>query len=97
MPTVEFVEKKIAVVESFAVRFRFSGPSRAKGRDVRSDRADVPTYGYRRAASGSWTVAAWIEGRFAPAFPGYAIDVLDGNSRVVHGKTLLSTVRDSYR
>lgn len=97
MPTVEFVEKKIAVVEHFVVRFRYSGPSRAKGRDVRSDRADVPTYRYRRAANGSWTVAAWIEGRFGPAFPGYSVDVLDAKSKVVHGKTLLSTVRNSYR
>ena len=97
MPSIKSVEKKIAAIEGFDVRFRYSGPSRVKGRDVRSDRSDVPTYDFERAASGSVTVAAWIETRFVPAFPGYAVEVLDGEGKDVHGKTMLSTVRDSYR
>lgn len=97
MPTAAFAENKIAAIEGFAVRLRFAGPGRTKGRDVRGDRTDVPTYGYRRAASSSITVAAWIQTRFEPTFPGYAVDVLDGNERVVSGRTLLSTVRASYK
>lgn len=96
MPTAAFVEKKIAAIEHFAVRIRYAGPGRTKGRDVRGDRMDLPTYGYRRAASSSITVAAWIQTRFEPSFPGYAVDVLDGNEREVSGRTLLSTVRATY-
>lgn len=58
---------------------------------------DLPTYGYRRAASSAITVSAWIRNRFEPTFPGYSVDVLDGGERVVSGRTLLSTVRASYR
>ena len=97
MPTVAFTESKIAAIEGFAVRLRFAGPGRTKGRDVRSDRTDVPTYAYRRAASSSITVAAWIQTRSEPTFPGYAVDVLDGRERVVSGRTLLSTVRATYK
>ncbi|MFN2507107.1 MAG: hypothetical protein ABR540_23330 [Acidimicrobiales bacterium] len=97
MPTAAFVENKIAAIEGFAVRIRFAGPGRTKGRDVRGDRMDLPSYGYKRAASSAITVAAWIQNRFEPTFPGYAVDVLDGNERPVSGRTLLSTVRASYR
>jgi hypothetical protein len=97
MPTVAFTESKIAAVERFAVRLRFAGPGRTKGRDVRGDRTDFPSYPYRRAASASITVAAWIQARFEPTFPGYAVDVLDANERVVSGRALLSTVRATYK
>jgi hypothetical protein len=97
MPTVSFTERKIAAIEGFAVRLRFAGPGRTKGRDVRGDRTDVPSYPYRRAASDSITVAAWIQTRFEPTFPGYSVDVLDGTEQAVSGRTLLSTVRATYR
>lgn len=97
LPTAAFVENKIAAIEGFAVRIRFAGPGRAKGRDVRSDRTNLPPYRYRRRASSSITVAAWVQTRFEPTFPGYAVDVLDGTERVVSGRTLLSTVRTSYK
>lgn len=97
MPSAAFVENKIAAIEGFVVRIRFAGPGRTKGRDVRRDRMDLPTYGYRRAASSAITVSAWIRNRFEPTFPGYSVDVLDGGERVVSGRTLLSTVRASYR
>lgn len=96
MPTVAFTESKIAAIERFAVRLRFAGPGRSKGRDIRSDRTNVPSYPYRRAASSSITVAAWIQARFEPTFPGYAVDVLDGTGRAVSGRTQLSTVRATY-
>lgn len=97
MPTVAFVERKIAVIEGFAVKIRYAGPGRAKCRNVRGDRADLPTYGFRRAAAGSLTVAAWISKRFAHAFPGYAVEVLNGDETVASGRSLLSTVRATYR
>ena len=96
MPTLAFVEKKIATIEGFQVRFRYAGPAKAKGRDVRGDRENVPTYTYRRMMKGDATVSAWIGTRFTPTFPGYAVEVLDGSGRVVHGKTKLSNLRATY-
>ena len=97
MPKLKFVETKIAAIEGFGVRFLHSGPGKVRGRDVRSDLEEVPGYGYRRAAAGNVTVRSWIATRFSPNYPGYAVDVLDGQGRPVHGATLLSTVRDGYR
>jgi len=97
MPRAAFVEGRIAAIEGFGVRILFAGPGRAKGRDVRGDRADLPTYGYRRAAASSLTVAAWIRTRFEPTFPGYAVEVFQGDGTVASGRALLSPVRASYR
>jgi hypothetical protein len=96
VPKLEFTEKKISVIEGFAVKFRHAAPGNAKGRDVRSDKRNLPSYPYQRKAAGTQTVAAWIESRFSKRYPGYKVEVLDGDGRKVHGKTLLSTVRDTY-
>ncbi len=96
MATVEFTEGKIAAIEGFVVRFHYEGPARAKGPDVRGDRRNVPSYPYQRAASGTMTVATWIERRFRHAYPGFGVVVFDGRDTPVHGKTLLKTVRSSY-
>lgn len=96
MPKLEFTEKKISVIEGFAVRFLHSAPGNGKGRDVRSDKLNLPSYTYRRKTPGAQTVASWIEGRFSKSFPGYKVEVLDSSGKKVHGKTLLSTVRDTY-
>lgn len=97
MATVRNAEKSIYRVEGFNVRFRFEGPARARGRDVRGDKQNVSTYTYQRAAAGTITVAAWIDGRFRREYPGFAAEVLDGDDRVVHGQTLLKTVRGTYQ
>src|SRR4051812_37742388 len=96
VPKLEFTEKKISAIEGFVVKFLHSAPGNAKGRDVRSDKMNLPSYSYRRKAPGNQTVAAWIESRFSKAFPGYKVDVYDGNGKKVHGKTLLSTLRETY-
>lgn len=96
MPKLEFTEKKISVIEGFAVRFLHAAPGKAKSRDMRSDKKNLPSYSYQRKSAGTQTVAAWIESRFSKSFPGYKVEVLDGDGRKVHGKTLLSTVRDTY-
>ena len=57
MATVRFAEGRIAAVEGFVVHFRYEGPARMKGKDVRGDRTNVPSYPYRRAAPGETTVA----------------------------------------
>lgn len=96
MPKVEFTEGKIAAIEGFAVRFRYSTPGKGTGRDVRSDKQHVPTYPFKRKSPGSRTVADWIELRCNTTFPGYKVEVLDVTGKKVHGGTLLSTVRATY-
>ena len=96
MPKLAFVEKKIAAIEGFAVTFRYAGPAKSKGRDVRGDREDIPTYTYRRQMRGEATVAAWIETRFSPMFPGYGVEVLNGAGKPVNGRTKLANLRATY-
>jgi hypothetical protein len=91
MAKVKNVEKRIWDIEGFAVTIKFNG------RDVRGDYAGMPQYpAYERMAKNDFTVAAWKENRFYPAFPGYEVDVLDGDGHVCQGNTKLGTVRDSY-
>jgi hypothetical protein len=86
------VELKIGRIEHFAVRIRY-----LNGPDVRADRTGMPTWPYERAARDSWTVAEWREGRFCNVFPGFDVDVLDGDGNVITaGQTRLETVRESY-
>lgn len=92
MATIKQVEKRVFDVEGFSVRIRHGRDSR----DVRSDKAMVKQYGFRRALKHSKSVKDWRDGRFARAYPGFVVDVLDSHGRIAHGRTLLSTVRDSY-
>jgi hypothetical protein len=85
------VELRIANVEGFLVRIRH-----LHGADVRSDREGLPTWPYERAAKDTWSVADWKRERFAPRYPGFEVDVVDGDGEPVHGLTKLETVRDSY-
>lgn len=96
MATVRHVEKTVFDVERFRIRFRYAEPGRRRGRDVRGDREEVPSYGLVRAARDDSTVAAWIETRFARSYPGFTAEVLDGAGRVVHGRTKLANVRKTY-
>jgi hypothetical protein len=92
VPKVGSVELKIARVEGFKVIIRHPG-----GADVRADRQGLPQYPYERAARDAWTVANWKRERFAGTYPGFTVDVLDGDDQpVAAGHTLLETVRDSY-
>jgi hypothetical protein len=91
MARVKNVEKRIWDTEEFAVIIKFNG------RDLRSDYSGMPQYGpYERKAKNDMTVSEWKEHRFYPAFPGYEVDVLDGDGNVCNGNTKLGSVRDSY-
>jgi hypothetical protein len=86
------LEMKIARVEGFQVRVRTSD-----GRDIRSDREGMPSWPYEKAARDRWSVARWKQDRFISLYPGFRVDVLDGNGTIVEfGQTLLETVRESY-
>ena len=42
-------------------------------------------------------MARWKQDRFISLYPGFDVDVLDGDGTVVEfGQTLLETVRESY-
>ncbi len=91
VPTIGRVENKIFKVEMFRVTIR-----NERGRDVRSDRRNIPGYPYTRAAPERMTVAQWRDSRFKHSYVGLDAQVLFEDGRVADGRTLLSTVRDSY-
>lgn len=91
MPKVGRVELRISQVEGFLVRLLHPD-----GTDVRSDRNGLPTWPYERAAKDAWTVADWKRERFTPTYPGFGVEVLDGDNNPVTGQMRLETVRDSY-
>ncbi len=95
MPTVKNVQRQIKRLEGFDVRFLYEGPGPRVGRDVRDDRAGLPSYPYERRAQNS-TVAVWIERRFKPSFPGFEVEVLDASGKAVNTRTHLQTVRTTY-
>jgi len=92
MAKIKNIEKRIWDVEGFDVRILTSD-----GRDVRGDLSGVPQYyTYEKAAKNDMTVESWKATRFRPTYPGFDVDVLDGNGESVQGNTKLGTVRDSY-
>jgi hypothetical protein len=92
MATVRQVEARIERIEGFRVRLLHPD-----GRDVRSDRANLPQYGYERAASDGTTVRRWQDVRFTRSYSGWDVEVLNSDGKPAHGRTLLSTVRATYR
>lgn len=93
MATIRQVEEKILDVEGFKVHVLHA----QGGRDVRSDRGRMPAYPYKRALKGSKSVSDWRNGRFTQRYPGFCVRVLKADGRTpAHGRTLLSTVRDTY-
>ena len=88
---VETVEKRIANLEGFDVKFLDNG------KDVHGNKENTPQYPFTYAAKNDMTVAEWKETRFQQTYPGYDVAVLDGNGSKVPGQTRLSTLRESYR
>jgi len=66
----------------------------ANGDDASSKR--VVEYPYQRAARGTWSVKQWKQDRFAAAYPEFNVEVIDPDGNVVHGRTLLDNVRQSW-
>jgi hypothetical protein len=90
MPKVKNVEKKVWDIEGYDIQIK------SNGKDLRGDKSGLPQYTGERASRNNWTVAKWKNKKFANQYPGYDVDVLDGNGNVVDGHTTLGTVRDSY-
>jgi hypothetical protein len=90
MAKIKAVEKRMWDVEGFDVVFC------QNGKDVRGDRQGIPQYPYVRAAKDHMTVSDWRDARFLPNYPGFNVEVLDGDGNHAHGLMKLENVRDSY-
>jgi hypothetical protein len=91
MSKIKNVEKRIWDVEGFDIVIKYHN-----GSDVRGDKEGIPQYTYGRAAKNDMTVSEWKEGRFGSSYPGYKVDVLDGDGNPVKGQTKIGKVRDTY-
>ena len=91
MARVGRVELRISQIEGFLVKIQH-----LTGADVRSDRSGMPAWPYERAAKDAWTVAEWKRERFQQTYPGFNVEILDGDGNPVHGGMRLENVRDTY-
>lgn len=91
MATVKTIERNIGNLENFDVAIRHPN-----GRDVRSDKADLPAYPFQNGAKGSMTVAQWQKKRFKKTYAGFRCDVLDAKGKKATGNTQLLKVRETY-
>lgn len=91
MTSVGRAERQIEHVEGFRVNMLHED-----GRNLRSDKRNVPSYSFTHRADGDFTVRKWKELRFTPYYPGYRVNVLDRWGDVVPGNTKLATVRETY-
>lgn len=57
----------------------------------------VKDYTQRNAAQASWNVTQFIEKRITFLLKGQEVVVLMGDGEQPHGRTLLSSLRDSYK
>jgi len=92
MPTIKNVEKQIFKIERFNVQFR----DRQTGRDVMGNLDGIKSYPYANMAKNRWSVNDWRGRRFNVCYPGFDVAVLRNDNHVAHGRTLLSTLRDTY-
>ena len=89
MPRLLHVEMRISMIEGFEVEFK------QNGRNVRDDKEKIPQWPYQRQSKNDMTVGEWKQ-KFGGKYPGYDVNVLDGNGNPVTGQMKLGTVRDSY-
>ena len=82
--TVRELEAKILEREEIVVTIRASAS------------AMVGDYPYERKAAGSTSVTDYIEGRLRPSIGNHEFVIINGDHTTPHGRTKLSTLRDSY-
>lgn len=92
MPTIKNFQRQVRRIEGFDVRVLHPD-----GRDVRDDMRIKVDYPYLRAAASNVSVAEWRKRRAETVLPGFEVVVLSAGGKVVHGRTLLETVRAKYQ
>ena len=58
--------------------------------------AKVGDYSQKNAAQGNWRITQFIEKRISPLIGSKQLVILEGNGEEPHGRTLLSSIRESY-
>jgi len=62
-----------------------------------SENEDLDDYTQKNAAQANWSVTKYIDTRIKPVIGDKEVIVLLGDGEQPHGRTLLSSVRDSYK
>src|ERR1700722_9137674 len=89
MRSPKSVASQIATVEGFEVRFVLIDGGEP-------ERRRIDDYPYERAAQETWTVAHWRSHRIVSNYPDFTVEALDTTGKAVHGKTLLSSLRNQW-
>ena len=58
---------------------------------------DLTDYSQKNGAQANWSVTKYLDARIKPLIGDREVVVLLGDGEQPHGRTLLSSVRDSYR
>jgi hypothetical protein len=56
----------------------------------------VGDYSHKNAAQENWRITQFMEKRITPLLKGKQVIVLEGDGEEPHGRTLLSSIRESY-
>ena len=59
--------------------------------------ANVGNYTHKNAAQADWRITEYLEHRLTPLLKGLNVVVLMGDGEQPHGRTLLSSIRESYK
>jgi hypothetical protein len=89
MAKLKNVEKKIWEMEGFDVKFIING------KNVRGDKEGVPQWSGQRQSKNNMTIKDW-KNKFSKQYPGYEVEVVDGDGNSTPGQTTLGTLRDTY-
>ena len=83
--TVEKLEDKVWMQDNVRIVVRCNSDTK------------VRDYPHKNAAQANWNVTRFIEKRITPLLNGQEVVVLMGDGEQPHGRTLLSSLRDSYK
>lgn len=65
---------------------------------IRANRTDaVGDINWSEPSDGNWSKNDWFFRRIAPLTQGFEVSVVDGMGNIVHGRTRLRTLRNTYR
>ncbi len=83
--TVQELEDKVWAQDSIRIVVRAAANTK------------VQDYRHKNAAQASWRITQFIEKRVQPLVKRLEVIAIMGDGEYPHGKTLLSSIRDSYK